>query len=120
MPRDFGPSEGLKNVEYWMYFHFFKLHDWGKRSGSCRSGFFQSFQKKKGALTPKLRESVPRRSAKRLCPYSMWCSTDPSVIRVSELRTYYSIWQKNRQESIKPVSDGIFPVPMWILDKSVK
>lgn len=26
-----------------MYFRFFKLHDWGKRSGSCRRRFIQGF-----------------------------------------------------------------------------
>ena len=36
-------------------------------------------QTKKGRTNPK-RKSVPRRSA-LLRPYSVWCSTDPSVIR---------------------------------------
>ena len=35
--RDFDPSESMKMREYWMYFPFSILHDWGKRSAEARS-----------------------------------------------------------------------------------
>ena len=36
-PKDFVPRESVEKREYWMYFPFFTLHNWGKRFGESRS-----------------------------------------------------------------------------------
>ena len=41
--------EVWKMEEYFVYFPFFKLISWGKRSASCRRRFLQSFPKNKNA-----------------------------------------------------------------------
>lgn len=71
-----------------------------------------------GTLLPGKGISEPRRSAENICPYSMWCSTNPSVIRVcidyKGIITRVKICVK---AASKTISDEVCADFMWILTK---
>ena len=49
-----------KTVEYWMYFPFFKLHSWGKRSAVRRRRFIQRLPEEKQAIIRRGRSYIAK------------------------------------------------------------
>ena len=60
----------------------------------------------------------PRRSAENICPYSMWCSTNPSVIRVCVCDKQIITWGNFCVKvSSKTIYDEVCAGFMWIMTK---